>query len=189
MKSLQKLTQFKQEGLNLYSSIDSSIHHQKPVPTIHSMRSVTPDSIQRLKEFSSRGLTERKFTPTFEPKGIRVSVESSSKKIRSSTKQSLIRNIPKDSLSKINSKSVQKAVCYKDFKNLHHGVSEVQKKFIIKNFNIKARIQKIMKMIAEPRVQEPAQPEDSFLINTVYEKPALTFEEKLFRLQQVSIFK
>lgn len=46
-----------------------------------------------------------------------------------------------------------------------------------------------MKILVEPRVQELDEPEDSFLMNTVYEKPALTFAEKLFRLQQVSIFK
>lgn len=142
MKSLQKLTYCKQEGLNLYSSIDSSLHLKKSVPKLNSMRSVTPDSIQRLKEFSSRGLTERKFAPIKEPKEIRVHTENSSKKIRSSSKQRHTRNMPKESFCQKQSKSEQKAVFYKDFKNLHHGVSEVKKKFLLISLISKLELRK-----------------------------------------------
>lgn len=189
MKPLLKFTHSKQEGLRIYPAIDSSLHLKRKVPPLNSMRSVTPDSIQRLKDFSSRGITERKFSPSEEQKGSQVQLENTTKRVRSSFQQRLKRFSPTENSSQKVLKNDEKRVSYKDFKKLHRGYNEIQKKFIMKKFNIKARIQKIMKIIVKPRIQEQVEPEDTFLVNTVYEKPALTFAEKLFRLQQVSIFK
>ena len=189
MKSLFKLTHSNQEGLKIYPAIDSSLHLKQKVPPLNSMRSVTPDSIQRLKDFSSRGITERKFSPLGEQKESQAHLENSTKRVRSSLQQRLKRSLPKENPSKKFIENEEKKVSYKDFQKLHRGYNEIQKKFIMKKFNIKARIQKIMKIVVKPRIQEQAEPEDTFLVNTVYEKPALTFAEKLLRLQQVSIFK
>jgi hypothetical protein len=167
--------------------LDLSSLNKKSVPCLNSMRSVTPDSLQRLKELSSRGITERKFTPSKKFQDFRPAAHP----VRSSHPQKQRRSFMKVVFTQRVSKSEEKKnkVSYKDFKKLHRNFNEIQKKFVLKKFNIKSRIEQIKKIVIEPHAPEPAQPEDCFLVNTVYERPAMTFAEKLYRLQQVSIFK
>ena len=165
--------------------------YKNALSTISTMRPATPDSLMRIRDISSRGLSDRRLTPFKTENNIKDPVSICTSNYASDNRI----ETKKESISRTNKS--QKTIVqpkrtielnYRDFKRYHKEPNQQRKNFI-KRFNCKVKIEKIKKIILHAKTAEIEEPEDNFLKNTIYAKPALTYEEKMYRLQQVSIFK
>lgn len=77
---------------------------------------------------------------------------------------------------------------YTEFKSYHETSLKKKSKFLIKNKPSLFTTIKIKRPETEEHKKDMEKKEDSFAAYTIYDKPALTYLEKLFRLNQVSIF-
>lgn len=165
--------------------------NKNALSTISTIRPATPDSLMRIRDISSRGLSDRRPTPfktennIKEPLSICTSKYPSDKQIRTK-KESTSRTIKSQKTIVQPKRTID--LSYMEFKRYHKETTQQRKNFI-KRFNCKMKIENIRKIVLQAKTTEIEVPEDDFLKNTIYEKPALTYEEKLYRLQQVSIFK
>lgn len=167
----------------------------KSLPSqVKSFKSVTPNSLSKLSTILNSPVNNQcnifnyspakvkdiiNFTfdngdkPSTPRKGLKI------KKIVKSEKKFIPKKLPTEP---------NRNLKYTEFKSYHESSFKQKCKFIRKNKPSLFTAIKIKRPETEENKKEMEKKEDVFAPYTIYAKPALTYLEKLFRLNQVSIF-
>lgn len=165
--------------------------------SICSMKSVTPHSLSKLSSYLTTCSSENQsFNPNSSIKKSQILNFSSDKAFISRSKSKKVRVqtaklieshivIHKESLTPDKRSLI---LNYSEFKDYHLQGSKRRSSFIVKKPNSLFTTFKYKKPVLEPVKIEPEVEDERFIKNVIYKKPAMTYPEKLFRLNQVSIF-